>query len=138
MGMPGGKNFSVGRKSGTEGNLYTVTEYCRDQIIRETEVDPEMVDARFATYPEMLALSVYTDQAGHTRDFSFRVGSALDHLAGYENQAAYTDIRQDYYSALQTLMQANMRPDTYQYYLSLKSFFDYYDHKSVGVPTLLL
>ena len=31
-----------------------------------------------------------------------------------------------------------MKSETWKYYLSLKSFFDYYDKKSVAVPSFLI
>lgn len=137
-GLPNGKNYRFLRKEDSADPIYVVTEYDRDQKVGEVEIDASTVDARNATYPEMVALALYTDDAGYTQDFRFNVSSALDSIVGVENQAVFTDVRFDYYKELQFLMQGNMRSESWKYYLTLKSFFDHYDNKSVGVPTLLL
>lgn len=138
VGMPGGKNYTVSRKNDSEESVYLVTEYYRDRRIKEIEVDVNSVNVHSASFSEMLALSVYTDEVGATKDFRFNIGSALGYMSGNENEGMYTDIKYDYYKALQELMKGNMRSDSYQYYLSLKSFFDYYDKEDRGVPSLLL
>lgn len=138
VGLPDGKNYRFLRKEDSADSIYVVTEYDRNQKIGEVEIDASKVDAHNATHSEMIALALYTDDAGYTNDFCFHVGSALTSMAGVDNQAAYTDVRLDYYKELQFLMRGNMRSESWKYYLSLKSFFDFYDNKSVGVPTFLL
>lgn len=138
VGLPDGKNYRFLRKEDSTDPVYVVTEYDCEQMIGEVEINVNQVDAHNATHSEMIALALYTDNAGYTRDFCFHVGSALSSMVGVENQAAHANVRYDYYEELRALMQGNMRSETWKYYLSLKSFFDYYDKKNVAVPSYLL
>ena len=114
-----------------------VKEYDRDKKVKEIEINIDTIDAHSASYPEMLALSVYTDLTGYTKDFKNDVRSAL-RLLGGDHEQDRIDQKQDYYQVLREMMQSSQRSGSYQYYLSLKHFFDYYDKNRPGVPSKLL
>lgn len=139
IGFPGGKNYTCSRNYNYTDPVYTVTEYSRDRKIRETDIDVSKVDAHNATFAEMYALSLYTDENGYTDHFSFDVSAALRDRFGTDNNAAYTDVGFDYYDTLKETMQFLRSKGFYDSYLSIKRFFDYYDKTSKpAVPSLLL
>ena len=138
IGMRGGKNFTFSPKGGPSDTVYKVVEYDHDQMVKEWEIDVSKVDAYNATCVEMWALSIYTDDHGITKDFRFRIDSAFSSVYGTENKSAYMEAETNFYEALKTLMEADKREGFYQHYLSVKSFFDYYDKKEKGVPSRLL
>lgn len=137
IGLPGGRNYTVSKKTDAEDKIYLVKEYDRDKKVKEIEVNIDTIDAHSASYPEMLALSVYTDLTGYTKDFKNDVRSAL-RLLGGDHEQDRIDQKQDYYQVLREMMQSSQRSGSYQYYLSLKHFFDYYDKNRPGVPSKLL
>lgn len=137
IGLPGGRNYTVSKKTDAEDKIYLVKEYDRDKKVKEIEVNIDTIDAHSASYPEMLALSVYTDLTGYTKDFKNDVRSAL-RLLGGDHERDRIDQKQDYYQVLREMMQSSQRSSSYQYYLSLKHFFDYYDKNRPGVPSKLL
>ena len=119
--------------------LYNRGQYYRDQVIKEMDIDVSKVDAHNATFPEMYALSNYLDDNGYTDHFSFDVSAALRDCVGNDNEAAFTDVRFDYYDTLYKTMEFLRSKGFYDSYLSIKRFFDYYDKiKDSSVPTVLL
>ena len=139
IGFPGGKNYTCSRNYEYSDPVYTVTEYYRDQVIKEMDIDVSKVDAHNTTFPEMYALSNYLDDNGYTDHFSFDVSAALRDCVGNDNEAAFTDVRFDYYDTLYKTMEFLRSKGFYDSYLSIKRFFDYYDKiKDSSVPTVLL
>ena len=138
IGFPGGKNYTCSRNYDYTEPVYTVTEYDRDQVIKEMDIDVSKVDAHNATFPEMYALSNYLDDNGYTDRFSFEVSGALRDIVGLDNSVAFTDVRLDYYDSLYKTMEFLRSKGFYDSYLSIKRFFDYYDEQKISVPSLLL
>ena len=138
IGFPGGKNYTCSRNYDYTEPVYTVTEYYRDQVIKEMDIDVSKVDAHHATFPEMYALSRYMDDNGYTDRFSFEVSGALRDIVGPDNSVAFTDVRLDYYDSLYKTMEFLRSKGFYDSYLSIKRFFDYYDKQKISVPSLLL
>lgn len=127
VGFPDGRSVSVFKADNysDENQQYAVRSWTKEGDNSEYIVDPTKIDARQASYYDMLAYSTYLDVTGKTKN---AFGDFLSASRGINGDKEYDDassnIKRDFKSLINVFMQAQYNAGNIAGYMSVKSFYD--------------